>query len=46
VRALLGFPEDEDIEIIPENFPNYKVFVQSASATRGLPPGTQLLMKK
>jgi len=46
VRALLGLPEDQDVEIVPQDYPNYKVFVQSTSANRGLQPGTQLLFKK
>jgi len=46
VRALLGLPDDQDVDIAPESFPKYKIFVQSASSNRGLQAGTQLLLKK
>lgn len=36
-------PEREDVRFKPEDFGDYKVFVQSTSVNRALVPGTSLL---
>lgn len=46
VRELLGLPTDRDVDVEPEKFKRYKIFVQSTSSNRGLKTGTQLLVKK
>jgi hypothetical protein len=46
VRELLGLPSDRDVEVTPEDFRKYKIFVQSNSSNRGLKAGTQILFKK
>lgn len=43
VRALLGLPDDRDIKLEPKNLGDFVVYVQSASTTRKLLPGTQFL---
>lgn len=43
VRTLLGLPDDRDIKLEPKNLGDFVVYVQSASPTRRLLPGTTFL---
>lgn len=43
VRPLLGLPTDRDVEIEPKNLGDFVVYLQSASPTRKLTPGTLCL---
>ena len=43
-RDLLGLPSNEDVEVVPENYGSYKIFVQSTAPNRKLLAGTQVLV--
>ena len=42
-RKLLGLPEDRDVRIEPKNLGDFVIYLQSASPTRKLTPGTLCL---
>jgi hypothetical protein len=43
-RKMLGLPANEDVEVAPDNWTNYKIFVQSTAPNRKLVAGTQVLV--
>lgn len=42
-RHILGLPDNREVKIVPKNFGNYTVFVQSTSVNRKLMPNTQVV---
>jgi len=43
-RQLLGLPDGEYVDVKPENFRDYEIFIQSTSNNRKLIAGTKLLI--
>jgi hypothetical protein len=43
-RTMLGLPPNEDVEVVPDNWGHYKIFVQSTAPNRKLLRGTQVLV--
>lgn len=43
-RTMLGLPSDQDVEVVPDNWTDYKIFVQSTAPNRKLLAGTQVLI--
>lgn len=43
-RDMLGLPSAQDVEVVPDNWSQYKIFVQSTAPNRKLIRGTQVLV--
>lgn len=45
-RDLIGLPHNVNVKVLPENFSNYEIYIQSTSVNRKILPRTKVLVSR